>query len=104
MRFEQIISFFLFLFLFQSIFAQQQTIVTGTITEKGKNEPMPFVSVGFKGTTIGVTTDFEGDFTLKTTLTVDSIIISFVGYKTITRKINLNQTQILKIELEEASQ
>ena len=89
--------------LFLSVVVRAQTIVSGTVTEKGKNEPMPFVSVGFKGTTIGVTTDFEGHYTIKTSAAVDSIVISFVGYRTLTRKIKLNQSQTINIQLEEAS-
>ncbi|MES2689591.1 MAG: DUF5686 family protein [Bacteroidota bacterium] len=101
MRLTGITIFVLTLFL--SVFARAQTSVSGTITEKGKSEPMPFVSVGFKGTTIGVTTDFEGHYTLKTSAAVDSIVISFVGYRTLTRKIKPNQAQTINIQLEEAT-
>ncbi len=80
-----------------------QTTVSGRVLEKGKNEPMPFVSVAFKGTTIGTTTDFEGNFKLKTTVDVDSLVVSFMGYKTITKKIQRGQAQHLVIEMQEES-
>lgn len=100
MTLKRTVSLFFSLFLF-SIAQAQQTVVTGKITEKGKNEPMPFVSIGFKGTSVGVTSDFEGNFSLKTSLPVDSIVISFIGYKTITRKIRNGETQQLSIQMEE---
>lgn len=98
------ITIFFFLFILFSAAYAQQTVITGKVTEKGKNEPMPFVSVAFKGTTIGVTTDFEGNFTLKTSQPVDSIVVSFIGYKTITRKIKNGETQRLDIAMEEIVQ
>lgn len=101
MRLSGITIFVFILFISVSVYAQ--TVVSGTVTEKGKNEPMPFVSVGFKGTTIGVTTDFEGHYTIKTSADVDSIVISFVGYRTLTRKIKPNQSQTINIQLEEAT-
>lgn len=69
--------------------------------EKGKAEAIPFVSIGFKGTKIGATSDFEGNFTLRTTLPVDSIIVSYLGYKTARIKILPGQKQTIKIELTE---
>ncbi|MES2558537.1 MAG: DUF5686 family protein [Bacteroidota bacterium] len=81
--------------------AQEETVVTGRIMEKGKAEPIPFVSIGFKGTKIGATSDFEGNFTIRTILPVDSIIVSYVGYKTARLKVVPGQKQFLKIELAE---
>lgn len=81
--------------------AQQETVVNGRVLEKGKSEAIPFVSVGFKGTSIGMTTDFEGNFSIHTTLPVDSIIVSYVGYKTQRIKIKSGQTQFVTIQLAE---
>ncbi|MBW7844571.1 MAG: carboxypeptidase-like regulatory domain-containing protein [Bacteroidia bacterium] len=89
------------LFSIVSSFLFAQTIVTGKITEKGKNEAMPFVSIAFKGTTIGTTSNFEGYFSLKTSANVDTLVISFMGYKTITRKIEQGKSQHLTIEMQE---
>ncbi|MFN3446756.1 MAG: carboxypeptidase-like regulatory domain-containing protein, partial [Bacteroidia bacterium] len=79
----------------------QQTVVTGRVVEKGKNEAMPFVSVAFKGTTVGTTTDFEGNFTIKTIKPVDSVIATFMGYKPVIIKIKPEQTQHIVIQMEE---
>jgi len=83
--------------------AQQETFISGKIQDKRNKESLPFVSVGFKGTRIGTTTDFEGNFKLKTTESVDSIVVSYVGYKKYTRSIKRGQSQILLIELSESS-
>ena len=52
------------IFLFSSVFVfAQQTIVKGKITDANSGDPIPFVNVVFKGTGIGSTTDFDGNFT-----------------------------------------
>jgi hypothetical protein len=83
--------------------AQQETFISGKIQDKRNKEALPFVSVGFKGTRVGTTTDFEGNFKLKTTEAVDSIVVSYVGYKKYTRSIKRGQSQNLLIELSESS-
>lgn len=83
--------------------ARAQTVVSGTITEKGKKEPIPFANVAFKGTTTGTYSDFEGRYTIRTHAKVDSIVVSFVGYKTITLKIRQGQAQVIDLEMEESA-
>lgn len=92
----------LFFFCFSlHALAQQETVVTGRVREKDRQEPIPFVSIGFKGTTIGTTSDFEGNFTLRTTQPVDSIIVTYVGYTTVRRAINRGQRQNITIDMQE---
>ena len=78
------------------------TIVQGKIIDKRNREPLPFVTITFKGTRIGVTSDFEGNFKLKTIQKVDSIKASYVGYKTFLKHINYGKTQTFNIEMIES--
>lgn len=89
----------IFLCSFFTAGAQQETVVSGVITEKGSKEELPFVSIYFKGTKTGTTTDFEGKFTLRTHAYVDSLVISYVGYRTLRKAIQPGITQHLRIEL-----
>jgi hypothetical protein len=70
------------------------TVLTlkGTVfEEKFNKESIPFASISIEGTEIAVTTDFDGNFTLEIpdTSNLDSWVlkISYVGYKTISKKI-----------------
>jgi hypothetical protein len=83
--------------------AQQETFISGKIQDKRNKEALPFVSVGFKGTRIGTTTDFEGNFKLRATEPVDSIVVTYVGYKKYTRSVKRGQSQNFLIELSESS-
>ncbi len=78
---------FLFIFSFQLAKSQQYTI-SGKIYEAETKEPLPFVPVIIKGTTIGAQSDFDGNFVIKTDKLGDSLIASYVGYKKLARPIN----------------
>ncbi|TKG89419.1 SusC/RagA family TonB-linked outer membrane protein [Puteibacter caeruleilacunae] len=54
--------------------------ISGKVTDEA-GEPMPGVSVVVKGTTIGITTDFDGNFTLDLPATAKVVVFSFVGMK-----------------------
>ena len=65
----------------------QEIIVKGKVTDAGSGDPIPFVNVVFKGTGTGMTTDFDGNFLIRTTKPADSVVASYIGYKTRTKAI-----------------
>ena len=68
-----------------SMIAQQTGSVVGLITDKEFNdEPLPFVNISIKSTTIGTTSDIDGLYNLDN-LAVGSytVVYSFVGYETV---------------------
>ena len=73
----------------------QRKEIKGKITDESKL-PLPGVSIVLKGTTIGVTTDANGEFLLKVPLDAKTLVISFVGMQTqeadISKKPELNLT------------
>lgn len=96
----------LFLFLILSSFLSfalvaQETVVQGKVTDAASGDPLPFVNVIFKGTTIGTTTDFDGNYLLKTSSPTDSILVSYVGYKPRTKAIKKGITQTINFQLVE---
>ncbi len=95
-------TFFFLFFLFSCAFGQN-TKVFGKITDLDTKEPLPFVNVVFKGTVIGTTTDLEGRFLLETGQSVDSIYISFLGYKSVFLPIEKRKSQNINIELQSSN-
>ncbi len=67
-------------FVVQITFAQQQT-VTGTVTDES-GLPLPGVNIIIKGTSTGVQSDFDGNFTI-TASQGDVLVFSFVGMETL---------------------
>lgn len=64
-----------------SAFAQSR-VVTGTVTSDEDGLPLPGVSILVKGTTIGTTTDIDGNYSLTVPENQDVLIFSFVGFVT----------------------
>ena len=67
-----------------SVFAQKHVSVSGRITDE-LNEPMIGVSVLEKGTTNGVITDLDGNYTLSAS-EGSTIVFSYIGYVTQEKK------------------
>ncbi len=79
--------------------AVAQTVVTGQVIDGETGEPLPFVVVQFTGTAIGGITDFDGYYELSTTKPVDSVTISFIGYRPVTKAVVRNKKQQINVHL-----
>jgi outer membrane receptor for ferrienterochelin and colicin len=95
---------FLLFFTPVSLFAQEASL-QGKVTDATSNEPLPFVNVVVSGTTIGTTTDLDGNFLLNG-LKPGYIRIetSFVGYKkAISSEIEVSvaNTNYIEIQMEQ---
>lgn len=92
------------LFLFGTITLLAQTKVSGYVYDE-YNQSVAFANVLFKGSSQGTITDENGRFYLESNQTWNTLIISFVGYKTLeielAKKVNYDLKLILT---EEASQ
>jgi hypothetical protein len=78
---RSIAAFFAVLLSAFSISAQI-TEIEGTVKDFETGEPLPFVNISFKGTTIGTVTDIDGMYSLETAFPTDTLQASFVGYQT----------------------
>jgi len=76
-----------------------QNKVTGVVTEND-GLPIPGVSVILKGTTIGVSTDFDGKYTLSEGVNQNSVIVfSYIGFKT--QEILVKGQSVINVDLQE---
>ncbi|MBJ7881113.1 SusC/RagA family TonB-linked outer membrane protein [Gelidibacter salicanalis] len=77
-----ITKFLSFLLLLSTTISFAQSIsVNGTVKDLGSGQPLPGVNVIVKNTSKGVSTDFDGNFTIQD-INVNSILVfSYVGYK-----------------------
>ena len=64
--------------------AQDKGTLKGLLTDKEmNNESLPFANVLIKGTTIGTTTDFDGNYSIKVSAGNHIVVFSFLGYKAV---------------------
>ena len=99
--FSNFIFIFLISCLFTNLVEAQETIVRGKITDANSGDPIPYVNVIFQGTTVGVTSDFDGNYELKTSTPSDTIVVSYIGYKVKKKVITKGITQTVNLQIEE---
>jgi len=64
------------------ISAMAQTTITGSVRDAKRNETLPGVTVYSNSTMTGTVTDINGVYSLNVTAADDSLIFSYIGYKT----------------------
>jgi hypothetical protein len=95
MKIRLIITFFLITVMG---FAQNKGTITGTLTDKDlNNESLPFANVVLKGTSIGVTTDETGKYSISAEAGTYTIQFSFLGYETIEEKVEVKAGETVTI-------
>ncbi len=77
-----------------------QTTITGNVSDD--TGPLPGASIVIKGTTNGVTTDFDGNYIIDAA-TGDVLVVSFIGYKSEERTV-ADGNSTINIVLQEDSQ
>lgn len=99
---QKAIFLILFLTLLGNLYMYSQTrgVVSGKVHDSAGE--LIGVSVVIKGTTVGVTTDLNGEFKLDNVKPTDILRFSFVGYKT--QEIKVGKKVFFDIKMEEDSQ
>ncbi|MBB4804138.1 hypothetical protein HNP37_004224 [Flavobacterium nitrogenifigens] len=84
-------TFFLFILTILTSFAQEKFTLSGTISDSKNNETLIGVNIYIPSLKIGTTTNEYGFYSLSAPKGEYDIEISYLGYKTIQKKIILNQ-------------
>lgn len=97
----KLICYFLFI-LFQFSFSQQKQTVSGTI--KSENEVIPFANILIKNSTMGTSSNENGDFSIELEHGNYTIHINAIGFKPQERNVTViqNQNLTLNFNLEES--
>jgi TonB-linked SusC/RagA family outer membrane protein len=88
-------------FIFIQTVAAQSVKISGVVTAKSDGLPLPGVSVAIKGSTNGVQTDNNGNFSISAKVN-DVLRISYIGFTTLEIPVTKNEPA-LKIILEGAA-
>lgn len=82
-----------------NLFPQDRETITGVVTDT-KGIPLPGTTVLLAGTSTGVATDNEGNFTLRLNIPRGTLIFSCVGYKTAKVPFEIGKTLSVRLEEE----
>ena len=92
------ILFITLLALSQFINAQDKGTLKGLLTDKEtNNESLPFANIIIKGTAIGTTSDFDGNYFLKVPAGNHIVIFSFLGYKEVEKSFSIKDGETITI-------
>ena len=83
--------------------AQEKTIITGKVYDAVTREPLPFVNLLLRNTTVGTTTDIDGAYRLETNTVSDSLEASYIGYTLASKHIVNHKTQVINFFLQSES-
>lgn len=85
-----------------SAIAQNGHVVTGTVTSAEDSSALPGVSILVKGTTIGVSTNFDGNYSIEVPANDSVLVFSFVGETT--QEIAVNGRSVIHVAMEASSE
>ncbi|MFT7330228.1 MAG: iron complex outermembrane receptor protein [Roseivirga sp.] len=77
--------------------------LTGTVVD-GSNQPLPGADVVLTGTTTGVSTDFNGNFSLDVNTTSGTLKVSFIGFTDKNIEFNSSNTNLGTIQLDDSAE
>ncbi|WP_339840804.1 TonB-dependent receptor [uncultured Maribacter sp.] len=89
----------IFTFLCFNVTAQN-TKVSGSVADEN-GSPLPGANIVEKGTTNGVTADFDGNFSIMLSSDNAALIVSYIGFST--KEVNVNDQSLLSITLSESA-
>lgn len=95
--------FMIFCSMFTSLYSVygQSEQITGTVLD-AQGVPIPGVNIVQKGTSNGVVTDFDGNFTIQLATGQDTLVFTYIGYQT--KEIKVDNQTTLNITLQEDTQ
>uniref|UniRef100_UPI00404A1F7F TonB-dependent receptor n=2 Tax=Gelidibacter sp. TaxID=2018083 RepID=UPI00404A1F7F len=85
------------------IYSQENYSIRGTIKDITNGEVLLGASVFLKGTSIGAITNEYGFFSLTAPKGTYTVVISYMGYESLTQEVQLNTDQTLNFDLSEST-
>ncbi len=77
----------------------QITTIEGVITDAKTKERLPYVSVAVPAAALGTTTDAQGHYALRIPAGYTSVVVQYVGYRTLTRTVVAGVPQEINFQL-----
>lgn len=91
------VSSFIFFFMAQAVFAAGTGTVKGRVFDRETKDALPGATVLIKGTVIGASTGLNGGYTIDNAPAGEqTIVVSYVGYRSATEKVDIPQNGTLE--------
>ncbi|MEO6849396.1 MAG: DUF5686 family protein, partial [Mucilaginibacter sp.] len=80
------------------------TRVKGMVTDAGTKQTLPFVNIKFASSTVGVSSNEQGEYSIQSPQPYDQIKVTYEGYKSVILNIIPGKDQVIDIRLYPESQ
>ena len=97
---KQLVKLFSLLFIMTGLIGFAQNTVSGTVSDT-EGLPLPGATVVVQGTSIGVTSDFDGNYSI-TASEGDVLVFSYVGYAS--QSITVGESAVINVSLQSSTQ
>jgi len=94
---EWLLAIVIMILCMNSNFAQNK-VISGTVTTETDSQPLPGVNVLIKGSTTGVVTDFNGEFSINAS-SEDVLVFSFIGF--VSKEVKVGNSTTINVKLSE---
>lgn len=91
---------FIFLVSFLIPAFAQDRVISGKVRASEDQSPAPGVSVIVKGTTLGTSTDSDGNYSINVPASATTLVFTFIGFKTLEEEIGSRSTVDVSLEME----
>ena len=95
--------YFILAFLILSLSSIGQTVITGRVSDGVTGEPLPYVTISGNNVKLGTVSDFDGLFKIETSLPIDSLVATYMGYQTVKKAVIVNASQTIDFVLFESA-
>ncbi|MEQ5789825.1 TonB-dependent receptor [Muricauda sp. NFXS6] len=97
----QVLSAFMFMFMAMGTpWVHGQTVVTGNVSDE--SGPLIGVNVVVKGTTVGVSSDFDGNYSIEVPQGEDVLVFTYIGYQK--KEVEINGRSTINVIMEPDAQ
>lgn len=87
----------------QSQNARVLTTVSGIVVDASTNEPLPFASVSFVGSNVGVIANLDGEFKISSYEATEKVQVSILGFESKVISIQKGKVQTIRIKLNQVT-
>ena len=96
---RNIIALLIFILFSHTCIVAQNVVFKGKVTDSVNGDPLPYASVILKGTTVGTSTDMDGNFELDIPMQEGTVEISYLGYDTYSIAVSDKQAGFYTVKL-----
>ena len=97
---KKLVKLFSLFFIMTGLIGFAQNTVSGTVSDT-EGLPLPGATVVVQGTSIGVTSDFDGNYSI-TASEGDVLVFSYVGYAS--QSITVGESAVINVSLQSSTQ